>query len=223
MYSQRAEPVLQAADADDRRARRAARRSTSRRHTTSRPTSTTCSSRRARSGGDDWTTLPDVNGAHLQRHRDQLHRTAGPRTSTRSSTTTRRSTPTGRARRRATSARRRASGTPPPAARRAGRPGRSTSPPTPGRPGRGLDHAGQRPGRPGDQRVRRRHPGLDRRGHDLVRGRRRSARRLDRPGLARGLEHQPERLGASPARSGSRRARWSPPTTASSSASGSRE
>ena len=54
-------------------------------------------------------------------------------------------------------------------------------------PGRGLDHRAERLGPAAvPRRVHRRHRGLDRRGHDLVRGRRRSDGRLDGPRSAAG-------------------------------------
>ena len=54
------------------------------------------------------------------------------------------------------------------------------------RAGRGLDLLRQRLGHPGHRRLRRRDRRLDRRGHDLVRGRRRRDGRMAGPRLAAG-------------------------------------
>ena len=50
---------------------------------------------------------------------------------------------------------------------------------------RGVDQLCERRRRPAQRCLRRRRRRVDRRGHDLVRGRRRHVRRLDRPGRAR--------------------------------------
>ena len=85
--------------------------------------------------------------------------------------------------------------------------------------GRDLDHRAERLGLPAvPGRVHRRHRGLDRRGQHVVRGRRRSDGRLDRPrrapGRRAGSRDRTATTGSAAAASGSRRARpWRPPDT----------
>ena len=123
--SQPADLVLQAPVAHDQRARRRAPSSPSGSTATPSSTGTSCSSRRTRSGSDDWTTLPDLNGHTSQDTGVSLPGLAAG--CTRSSPTTRPTTATGRARRPAPPA----SGGRRPAPATATSSGPSTCPPTP--------------------------------------------------------------------------------------------
>ena len=81
--------VLQAAGADDQRARRAAAGCRSGSSATPSPTGTASSSRPTRAGQDDWTTLRDLNGHNAQSPGTETPtRASGSCSSTRSSSTT---------------------------------------------------------------------------------------------------------------------------------------